>query len=157
MAYDLDPLGRLRELRGTVRCMRQARDEAKAQCKEFHVAYLAASAAAQAQLAECEKDASVAETALREAAEAYYATTGSKNPVAGVGIRLVTKYDYDPTKALAWAIEHRMKTALTLNASGFEALAKAAPGDVPALSRQVAQATIAADLGAVIQAEEQMP
>lgn len=153
-----DLLARLIELRGTVQCMRMARDEAKAQFKEFHTAYLAASAPAQAQLAACERDTATAETALREAAEAYYATSLDKRPIAGVGIREVTEYNYDPETALDWAVQHQMRGLLQLNKSRFEGLARAAADDMPFVAiTSHPQATLAADLGAAIAAEEQLP
>ena len=68
-----------------------------------------------------------AETLLRELTLQAYAETGDKAPAVGVGIREVTKLEYDTRVAFAWATEHSM--ALSLDKRGFEKIAKVSPPD----------------------------
>ena len=65
-----------------------------------------------------------AETALRALAVDIFRRTGQKTVHPGVKIREEPQLTYDPKRALAWAMEHRM--ALTLDAKAFEKIAKAA-------------------------------
>ncbi|KKK65136.1 hypothetical protein LCGC14_2977190 [marine sediment metagenome] len=83
------------------------------------------------------------ESALRELTLQAYAETGNKSPAHGVGIREVTKLEYDVKVALDWAVEHTM--ALKLDSSAFEKIAKVSPPDFVHVS-QVPQATIASQL-----------
>ncbi len=85
----------------------------------------------------------VAETILRELTLQAYAQTGNKAPAGGVGIREVTKLEYDNAIAFRWAIEHSM--ALKLDTNSFEKIAKASPLDFVKTTLQP-QATIATDL-----------
>lgn len=86
---------------------------------------------------------SEAETALRELTLQAYAKTGDKTPAPGVGIREVTKLEYNAKIAYDWAIEHTM--ALKLDTSAFEKIAKvSAPSFVRVF--QEPQATIATQL-----------
>ncbi len=84
-----------------------------------------------------------AEAILRELTLQVYAETGSKTPADGVGIREVTKLDYDTKTAFNWAIEHSM--ALNLDKRGFEKIAKVSPPDFVTISQEP-QATIATNL-----------
>lgn len=84
-----------------------------------------------------------AETALRELTLQAYAQTGNKTPVLGVGIREVTKLEYDTQVAFNWAIEHTM--ALRLDTSAFEKIAKVSPPDFVKVFQEP-QATIATQL-----------
>ena len=86
------------------------------------------------------------EAKLRELTLEVYAETGNKAPALGVGIREVTKLDYDVTKAFEWALEHRI--ALQLNKSAFDKLAKTAPETRPSFVMVTTepQATIAMNL-----------
>ncbi len=86
-----------------------------------------------------------AETELRTLALAEYERTGNKQPGPGVAIRVVTKLDYDPQEALAWAIKHLV--ALQLDRRVFESLAKTAAGPAFVVTISEPQATIASDLG----------
>ena len=87
-----------------------------------------------------------AETKLRELALKAYAETGNKSPSPGVGIREVTKLEYDPKQALTWAIEH--KISLSLDKKSFEGFAKAMPLEFVNIHTEP-QATIATDLSKI--------
>lgn len=84
-----------------------------------------------------------AEALLRETLIRVYQETGNKQPAPGVGIREVTRLEYDAQVAFLWATEHKM--ALKLDISAFEKIAKASPPEfVKTLT--VPQATIATNL-----------
>lgn len=84
-----------------------------------------------------------AEMQLRESTIKSYNETGNKAPAVGVGIREVTKYDYDPALALKWAKSHDL--ALKLDDTAFKKIIKAdAPDFVKVITEP--QATIATDL-----------
>lgn len=68
-----------------------------------------------------------AEEELRELTLKAYAETGCKNPAVGVGIREVTKLDYDPETADEWGWDHAL--ALKLDVKAFESYVKAKPSD----------------------------
>lgn len=85
---------------------------------------------------------------VRELAlEAFAADPSNKKPGPGVGIRVVKRYDYEPTTALAWAKEHGL--CLALDSKKFTEICKtdARPEFVTELEELTA--TIATDLGAV--------
>jgi len=84
-----------------------------------------------------------AESRLREMTLQAYAETGDKAPCPGVGIREITRLEYDPQVALLWATDHRL--SLKLDTQAFEKIAKASPLEFVQI-RQEAQATIATDL-----------
>ena len=63
-----------------------------------------------------------AEAKLRELALLSYAVTGEKTVAPGVGIRLMTKLYYENSKAMDWAMEHKL--AWKFDSSAFEKLAK---------------------------------
>ena len=84
-----------------------------------------------------------AESTLRELTLQAYAATGNKAPVDGVGIREVTKLEYDTKVAFNWAVEHSM--ALKLDTSGFEKIAKVSPPEFVRIFQEP-QATIATNL-----------
>lgn len=91
---------------------------------------------------------SEAEGAVRAAAIAAYQETGSKKPVPGVGIRVLTKLRYDEADALRWAREHDL--CLMLDKAAFERQAKVTPlGFVETV--ETPSATIATDLSAVVE------
>ena len=83
------------------------------------------------------------EARLRELTLQVYAETGNKAPAIGVGIREVTKLEYDAKVAFNWAVEHKM--ALKLDTSGFEKIVKASPLDFVKITTEP-QATISANL-----------
>ena len=83
------------------------------------------------------------ETILRELTLKAYAETGNKAPAVGVGIREVTKLDYDQKVAYNWAVEHSI--SLKLDVSAFEKIVKASPLDIVTISTEP-QATIATNL-----------
>ena len=84
-----------------------------------------------------------AEHRLRELTLEVYAQTGNKAPVKGVGIREVTKLEYDAKVAYNWAIEHKM--ALTLDKKMFEKIAQTTPLDFVTVRKEPI-ATIATQL-----------
>ena len=84
-----------------------------------------------------------ADALLRDMAIKVFNDTGNKTPAPGVGIREITRLDYDPQVAFLWATEH--KVALKLDTPTFEKIAKASPPDF-VKSLVVPQATIATDL-----------
>jgi len=88
-----------------------------------------------------------AEAKLRELTLKAYQETGNKAPAPGVGIREVTKLEYDPKNALMWAVEHRL--ALQLNKTAFEKIAKTDTPEFVTVSTEP-QATIATDLSEVL-------
>ncbi len=92
--------------------------------------------------------ASEAEDRLRELTLAIYQETGNKKPCEGVGIREITKLDYDPKEALKWAMSHQI--AISLDKKSFEGFAKTTPLDFVKISVE-AQATIATDLSKVLE------
>lgn len=83
------------------------------------------------------------EATLRELTLQAYQETGNKTPVDGVGIREMTKLEYDPKDALKWAMQHQV--ALSLDKKSFEIFAKATPLDFVAITKEP-QATIATNL-----------
>ncbi|KKN72923.1 hypothetical protein LCGC14_0406270 [marine sediment metagenome] len=87
-----------------------------------------------------------AEVKLRELTLQAYAETGNKAPAVGVGIREVTKLDYDGKVAFDWAKSHKM--ALKLDVSAFEKIAKADTPDFVKITTEP-QATIATELNKV--------
>jgi len=91
-------------------------------------------------------DRDTAEAKLRELTLQAYAETGDKAPMVGVGIREVTKLDYDKTVAFKWATEHVM--ALKLDTTAFEKIVKASPLDF-VFQYLEPQATIATQLEVV--------
>lgn len=87
-----------------------------------------------------------AEANLRDMALQSYAQTGNKTVAPGVGIRVMTKLNYDAKEAMAWAMEHSL--ALTLDKKAFEAIAKTTPlGFVVSTEEPIA--TIAQDLSKI--------
>ena len=91
-------------------------------------------------------DRDTAEAKLRELTLQAYAETGDKAPMVGVGIREVTKLDYDKEVAFKWATEHVM--ALKLDTTAFEKIVKASPLDF-VFQYLEPQATIATQLEVV--------
>ncbi len=88
-----------------------------------------------------------AEDTLRELTlMAYDKDPSNKTPAVGVGIREVTKYDYDTAMALDWAIEHKM--ALKLDEAKFKNHVRADPPDFVTVTTEP-QATIATSLDLV--------
>ena len=95
-----------------------------------------------------------AEAKLRELTLEVYAETGNKTPADGVGIREVTKLEYDTKTAYNWAIEHSM--ALNLDKRGFEKIAKVSPPDFVTITKEP-QATIATNLDEIRLEEKDEP
>ena len=94
-----------------------------------------------------------AENKLRTMTIMVYQDTGNKAPAPGVGIREVTRLEYDSKAAFNWAMEH--KIALKLDVSGFEKIAKTAPETRPEFVKVSVepQATIATDLNKILEAK----
>ena len=97
---------------------------------------------------------SESEANLRDLTIKAYQETGNKTPAPGVGIREVTKLEYDAKEAFNWAVEH--KIMLKLDAPAFEKMAKMAPETRPGFVKihTDPQATIATDLSKVLQEVE---
>jgi hypothetical protein len=94
------------------------------------------------------------EHAARELALERYAATGDKHPAPGLGIRMVKTVEYEDGAAFAWAKGTGL--ALQLDRKAFEKIALATP--IPgATVVEVAQATIASDLSAVLPAVSAPP
>lgn len=94
----------------------------------------------------------ILETDLRTATLETYAETGNKKPHSALGVREVTKLEYDADVAVAWCM-HRLPAALKLDARMFEKHAKAVsetdPVKIVKITQQP-QATIASDLSAYL-------
>ena len=88
-------------------------------------------------------DVAAEEAKLRELTLQAYAETGNKAPVPGVGIREMTKLEYDEKVAFDWAKAHKM--ALKLDTKAFEKIAKADTPDFVKIITEP-QATIATQL-----------
>ncbi len=86
---------------------------------------------------------SKAEDKLRELTIKAYNVTGNKQPAPGLGIREVTKLDYDPKEALKWAKSHDLY--LKLDDKKFKDYAKGGEIDFVTITTEI-QATIAAVL-----------
>ena len=84
-----------------------------------------------------------AEAIRRELTLKAYAETRDKAPAVGVGIREVTKLDYDKKVAFDWAKHHEM--ALQLDKRAFEKIVKADTPDFVTITQEP-QATIATNL-----------
>lgn len=87
------------------------------------------------------------EASLRESTILAYKETGNKQPALGVGIREMTKLEYDAKEALDWALEH--KIALALDKRAFDKIAKTSPLEFVTISIEP-QATIATDLDKIL-------
>jgi len=83
------------------------------------------------------------ESAVRETALERYAVDGNKKPTPGVAIRVLTKLNYDPAAALAWAKEHTI--ALALDKRAFSKIANVDPPAFVEVTEEP-QATIARTL-----------
>lgn len=81
---------------------------------------------------------------LRELTLRAYTETGNKSPVIGVGIREMTRLEYDTKVAFNWAMEH--KIALKLDSSAFGKIAKSSNLEFVKIYLEP-QATIATQLG----------
>lgn len=86
----------------------------------------------------------VVEAQLRTLTLQAYKETGNKAPAEGVGIREVTKLEYDTKEAFNWGIEHKL--ALTLDKKAFEVIAKTSGALDFVTVTQEPQATIATQL-----------
>ena len=78
-------------------------------------------------------------TDIKAEALELYKNDGTKKFDCGVGIRIMTKLDYDVNIALSWAKEHQM--ALLLDKKAFEQHAKVDKPDFVEIS-EIATATI---------------
>jgi hypothetical protein len=66
------------------------------------------------------------ENKLRDATVTYYTDTGDKKPTQGVEVKVGTKLEYDPEKALEWAQAHKIALVPeSLDRGAFEKIAKA--------------------------------
>ncbi len=82
-----------------------------------------------------------AEEALRVLALDEFKETGNKKQVGGIGIRIMTKLEYDVKEAHTWAMDHKM--ALKLDVKTFENFVKAEPLCIPFVEiKEVPQATL---------------
>ena len=84
-----------------------------------------------------------AETKLRELAVETYLKTLDKAVAPGVGIRVLSKLNYDSKAAFNWAIEHKL--ALKLDEKKFADYAKDGTMDFVIITEEP-QATIATEL-----------
>lgn len=89
----------------------------------------------------------VLEQVLRNMTLRVFLETGNKSPVKGVGIREMTRIEYDTAVALSWALEHKM--AVKLDVSAFEKIAKTSPMGFVNIWQEP-QATIATDLSGFV-------
>lgn len=89
------------------------------------------------------QDAEEAETKLRELALETYAEVGDKTVAPGIGIRIMTRLNYEAKEAMGWAMEHKL--ALKLDSSAFEKIAKTSNLSFVTISEEP-QATIATEL-----------
>jgi len=142
----------MEEVKQTVSLLDQIKEVAKAREQKFllgmakqrsYEQWLETNLELMEQLANAETEVTEQEALLRELTIKAYNETGSKAPAPGVGIRELTKLDYDPKEALKWALEH--KIALSLDKKTFEGFAKTTPLDFVAVTEEL-QATIATDL-----------
>ena len=84
-----------------------------------------------------------AEDVLRELAIKTYAVTGDKAVAPGIGIRVMTRLNYESKEAMEWAVKHEL--ALKLDTSAFEKIAKT--NNLPFVNiTEEPLATIATDL-----------
>mgnify|MGYP001576195760 CR=1 FL=1 len=98
------------------------------------------------------QEVAVAETACRIAAVNWYILTGKqhKQPLPGVGIRVLRKVIYDAKEAGRWCREHNMFMAVEWKL--FERFAKDNPETVACVTlEEELQATIAPNLGKVLE------
>ena len=87
-----------------------------------------------------------AESGLRILAVASYIETGEKAVAPGVGIRVMSRLNYENKDAIEWALEHKL--ALKLDTSAFEKIAKTS--NLPFVDiTEVPQATIATELNRI--------
>uniref|UniRef100_A0A6M3KLS2 Uncharacterized protein n=1 Tax=viral metagenome TaxID=1070528 RepID=A0A6M3KLS2_9ZZZZ len=86
------------------------------------------------------------ETTLREMAVETYLKTLDKAVAPGVGIRVMTKLDYDAKEAMEWAVKHEL--ALKLDTAKFEKIAKTENIPFVTISEEPT-ATIAAELNRI--------
>lgn len=59
---------------------------------------------------------------IRQTALEIYGVTHEKKLAGGIGIKIMTQYNYEEQKAYDWAIEHNM--ALALDKKAFESIVK---------------------------------
>ncbi len=82
---------------------------------------------------------------IREEAVFDYEINGNKAPCAGIGIRVTTQYDYEPTAAFDWAKQHGM--ALMLDNKAFKEICKSETNRPKFVEvSEVTTTTIATDL-----------
>lgn len=67
----------------------------------------------------------IEEDKLRELTLQIYEQTGNKAPAEGVSVKIFQTLDYDPKRALKWALSHQI--ALNLDKKTFETFAKITP------------------------------
>ena len=90
-----------------------------------------------------------AESAVRaEAIEEYKLCPSNKTPGPGITIKIFDILEYEPGKALTWAIEH--KVALKLDTPTFEKIAKVSPLDFVGIGQEP-RCQIATDLSKALE------
>jgi len=145
----------INELHQQIRVVALAREEAVKAKETKQVAFLAWQEEHAELLNSAEETATIAmeaEAKLRELTIQIFKETGNKSPALGVGIRELTKLEYDPEVALEWALEH--KIALSLDRRLFETFAKTTP--LPFVERHIdLQGIIAADLSMALPTQAQ--
>jgi len=145
------------ELLGQIKVVAEVRESAQKLTEAKRIAYerwLADNDGLLKSIEEANALVSAAETNLRELTIKAYQETGNKTPAPGVGIREVTKLEYDAKEAFNWAVEH--KIMLKLDTPAFEKMAKMAPETRPGFVKVHTdpQATIATDLSKILQEVE---
>lgn len=130
------------DARSKVTGLKQRRDELLEEWNKDNQALLDS-------LTQAGADVAVAEQELRDMTLRTFFQTGDKAPVKGVGIREMTKLEYDTKVAYTWALEHKM--AVRLDVPAFEKIAKASSLDFVKVYQEPI-ATIATDLSSVVDA-----
>jgi len=103
-------------------------------------------AGAKEALAAAKENTLAADQGVRTSALQVYAETQDKKPHPAVPIKIYTVLQYEQQDAIEYAREH-LPTALKLNTSTFEKVAKVVPLDFVTISEEP-RATIARDLTA---------
>ena len=111
----IEKLSLLKVLRGLKETLNEEYDQKYEKFKEENANLMAA-------LAENREKTGTVESELRVLGVARYAETGEKKLEGGMGIRIMTKLEYDAKTALSWAEEHGI--ALALDKRAFESYAK---------------------------------
>ena len=119
----MSPIPHLSPLVQTVAAARVATAQAQTTLTTARSAWEQANAALLEAVTAARSAQTTAEEALRTATLAAYAATGSKRPHPALGVRLITRLEYDRDRVTAWAHQH-MPAVLTLDTRQFEAIAR---------------------------------